>query len=149
HRRLHGLTHGPAEAHPAGQLLGHALRHQLGIGLGALDLKDVQLDLLAGQLLQLAPDPVRLSALAADDDARTGGVDVDADPVPGALDVLLGHTGPLETLGHELADLHVLGDVVLVELVRVPARLPVGRNAEPEPGGVNLLTHYSVSSSAF
>src|SRR6185369_7732843 len=87
-------------------------------------------------------------ALTADDDARAGGVDVDADPVAGALDVHFGDTGPLQALRHRPADLHVLGDVVLVELVRVPARLPVGRDAEPEPGGVNFLTHYSVSSSA-
>src|SRR4029453_12543845 len=71
------------------------------------------------------------------------------DPVPGTLDVHLGHTGAFEPLGHRLTDLHVLGDVVLVELVRVPARLPVRRDAEPEPGWVNFLPHYSVSSSAF
>src|SRR6185503_4020544 len=89
--------------------------------------------------------------LAADDDARPRGVDVDADPVPGALDVHLGDAGPLEPLGHHLADLDVLRDVVLVKLVRVPARFPVGRDAEPEPVRVNLLTHYSVpfSDSAF
>src|SRR5439155_8938050 len=102
----------------------------------------------AGQLLQLAPDPVRLGTLTADDDARAGGVDVDADPVPGALDVHLGDAGALQALGHHLADLDVLRDVVLVELVGVPAALPVGRDAEPEPVRVNLLTHYSVSSSA-
>src|SRR5258705_317542 len=90
HRRLHGLAHRPAEADPAGQLLGHALRDQLRIRLGALHLEDVQLHLLAGELLQVAPDPVRLSALAADDDARPGRVDVDAHAVTRPLDVHLG-----------------------------------------------------------
>src|SRR5262249_22044754 len=33
-RALHGLAHGPPERHPAGQLLGHALRDQLGVHLG-------------------------------------------------------------------------------------------------------------------
>src|SRR5262249_55375769 len=84
----------------------------------------------------------------ADDDTRPGGVDVDAYPVPGALDVHLGDAGTLQALGHHLADLHVLRDVVLVQLVGVPPTLPVGRDAEPEPVRVNLLTHYSVSSSA-
>src|SRR4030095_13840590 len=37
-------------------------------------------------------------------------------------------------------------DVVGVELVGEPARLPVGGDAETEPGGVNLLTHYSSPS---
>src|SRR5439155_12869870 len=127
HGRLHGLAHRPAEADPAGQLLGDALGDQLSVRLGALHLEDVQLHLLAGQLLQLTADPVRLGALATDDDARTGGVDVDAYPVPGALDVHLGDAGPLQALGHHPADLHVLRDVVLVQLVRVPAALPVGR----------------------
>ena len=37
---------------PGCKLLSHALRHQLGVGFGVLDLEDVQLDLLAGELLQ-------------------------------------------------------------------------------------------------
>ncbi len=148
HRRLHRLAHRPAEADPARQLLGDALRHQLRVRLGVLHLEDVELHLLAGELLELAADAVGLRALAADDDARPGGVDVDADPVAGALDVDLGDAGALEALGHHPADLDVLADVVLVELVREPAGLPVGRDAEPEPVRVNLLTHYSVPSSA-
>src|SRR5262249_44640748 len=127
HGRLHGLAHRPPEADPGGQLLGDALRHQLRVRLGALHLEDVELDLLAGELLELAADPVGLRALAADDDARPGGVDVDADPVAGALDVHLGDAGALQALGHHPADLDVLADVVLVELVREPAALPVGR----------------------
>ena len=95
-----------------------------------------------------AADPVGLGALAADDDARTGGVDVDPDPVTGALDVHLGDAGALQALGHHPTDLDVLSDVVLVELVRVPAGLPLGADAEPEPVRVDLLTHYSVPSSA-
>src|SRR5262249_30881600 len=128
HGRLHRLAHGPAEADPARQLLGHALGDQLRVRLGALHLEDVQLDLLAGQLLQLTPDAVGLGALAADDDARTGGVDVDTDAITGPLDVHFGDTGPLEPLGHHLADADILCDVVLVQLVRVPAGLPVGRD---------------------
>src|SRR5919107_4161379 len=41
--RLHGLAHGTPEADAAGQLLRHALGVELGIGLGVLDLEDVQL----------------------------------------------------------------------------------------------------------
>src|SRR4029453_10437059 len=99
-----------------------------------LDLEDVQLDLLAGELLELAADPVGLRTLTADDDARPGGVDVHADPGAGALDVDLGDAGALEALGHHAADLDILADVVLVELVREPAALPVGGDAEAESG---------------
>src|SRR5690606_8888888 len=84
--------------------------------------------------------------LAADDDARPCGVDVDPYPVPGPLDVDLGDAGPLKPLGHHPPNLDVLDDVVLVELVRVPPGLPVGRDAEPEPVRVNLLPHYSAPS---
>src|ERR1700724_120477 len=76
HRALDRLAHGPPERDPAGQLLGDPLGDQLGIDLGVLHLEDVQLDLLGGQLLQVAADAVRLGAAAADDDTRPGGVDV-------------------------------------------------------------------------
>jgi hypothetical protein len=51
------------------QLLGDALRDELGVDLGVLHLEDVELHLLAGELLELAADAVGLGAAAADDDA--------------------------------------------------------------------------------
>ena len=95
---LHALTHGATEGDAGGELLGDGLGHQLSVHLGVLDLEDVQLDLLAGELLQVAADAVGLGATAADDDARTGGVDVDADAVTGALDLHLGDAGALHAL---------------------------------------------------
>jgi hypothetical protein len=71
----------------AGELLGDALRDELGVGLGVLHLEDVELDLLAGQLLEVGADALGLGAAAADHDAGTGRVDVHADPVTGALDL--------------------------------------------------------------
>src|SRR5690606_3405322 len=76
HGRLDGLAHRAPEGHAVGQLLGHALRDQLRVGLGVLDFEDVELDLLAGQLLQRTANAVRLSTTTADHDARPGGVDV-------------------------------------------------------------------------
>src|SRR5690606_41268781 len=70
HGRRDGLAHRAPERHAVGQLLGHALRDQLVVRLGVLDLEDVQLDLLAGQLLQRTADAVRLGTTTADDDAR-------------------------------------------------------------------------------
>src|SRR5881394_1234484 len=86
-RGLHRLAHRATERHPAGQLLGHALRDELGVDLRGLDLEDVEVDVLAGQLLEIAADAVGLRAPSADDDARPRGVDVDVDPVTGALDL--------------------------------------------------------------
>jgi len=92
-------------------------------------------------LLVSFSDAVGLGAAAADDDPRPRGVDVDADPVPGTLDVDLGDAGALHAGRHHLADGDVFLDVVLIELVCVPPRGPVGGDAEPEPVGVDLLTH--------
>src|SRR3954453_6060762 len=70
-RRLHGLAHRTTERHAAGQLLSHALRDELRVDLGRLHLEDVEVDVLAGELLQVAKDAVSLSAAATDHDART------------------------------------------------------------------------------
>src|SRR3954469_18071844 len=145
-RRAHGgldrLPHRAAERHAVGKLLRDRLGDQLGVGLGVLDLEDVQLDLLLGQLLQRATDPVGLRAAAADDDARPGGVDVDADAVTSALDLDLGDAGALHARRQQLADLDVLGHVLGVLLVGVPARLPVRGDTQAETVRVDLLAHY-------
>ena len=141
HRGLHGLLHGAAELHATGELLGNTLGDQLGVHLGVLDLEDVQLDLLAGELLELAADAVGLGATTTDHDARTRGVDVHPDAVPGALDLDLGDAGPLHALGQQLADRDVLADVGLVQLVGVPTALVVRRDSEAEAVRVDFLTH--------
>ena len=87
-RVLHGPLHGPAEGDAAGELVGDALGDQRGVELGLLDLLDVELDLVvAGDLGEPGAQAVGLGAAAADDDAGTGGVHVDAQAVTGALDL--------------------------------------------------------------
>ena len=144
HRGLHGLAHGATELHATGELLGDTLGDQLGVDLGVLDLEDVQLDLLAGELLELAADAVGLGATATDDDARARGVDVHTDAVTGALDLDLGDAGPLHALGEQLADRDVLADVGLVQLVGVPTALVVRGDAEAEAVRVDLLAHQAL-----
>ena len=85
---LHGALHGPAEGDATGELVGDALGDQRGVELGLLDLLDVELDLVvAGDLGEPGAQAVGLGATAADDDAGTGGVHVDAQAVTGALDL--------------------------------------------------------------
>src|SRR5262249_46375444 len=110
-RGLHALAHRPPEADPVRQLLGHALGHQLCVALGVFHLEDVQLHLLAGELLQLAAQPLGLSPPTPDHDAGTGGVDVDADAITRAFDLDLGDAGPFHPLAHEAADRDVFLDV--------------------------------------
>src|SRR4051812_20016651 len=145
--RLHGLAHRSAERDPARQLLGHALSDELGIDLRRLDLEDVEVDVLAGQLLEVAADAVGLGATAADDDAGPRGVDVDVDPVAGALDLHTADAGALHALGEQPTDRDVFLDVVAVELVGVPAALVPRGDAEAEPVGVDLLSHQRVLPS--
>src|SRR5262245_15836215 len=141
HRGLHRLAHRATELHAARQLLGHALRNQLGVQLGVLDLEDVELHLLAGELLEVAAQSLGLGAAPADHDARPGGVDVHSHPVAGALDLDPGDARAVHALGEHLADRHVLTDVGLVELVGVPPALVIGGDAETEPVRVDLLSH--------
>src|SRR5690606_1412082 len=95
HRGLDGLAHGTTELHAARQLLSNTLGDELGVDLGVLHLEDVELHLLAGELLELAADAVCLGATTTDDDAGTSGVDVHTDPVTGALDLDARDSGPL------------------------------------------------------
>jgi hypothetical protein len=60
---------------------------------------------------QVGADLLDLRTLAADDDARTRGVDDQADLAAGALDLQAGDTGLEELLLDELADLVIGEDV--------------------------------------
>src|SRR5690606_26311003 len=111
HGRLDGLAHRTTERDTVRELLGDALRHELRLGLRVLDLEDVQLYLLAGQLLESGADAIGFGAAAADDDARTCGVDSPPNAVAGALDLALRDACTLEAGGQELADRDVFLDV--------------------------------------
>ena len=144
---LQALAHRAAEGHTGGELLGDALGDELGVGLGVLDLEDVQLDLLARELLEVGADALGLGATTTDHDARTGGVDVDADAVTGALDLDARDTRAVERRLQQTADLDVLGDVVAVTLTRLgavgePARHVVGGDSQTEAVWIDFLTHY-------
>ena len=145
---LHGALHGPAEGHAAGELVGHALGDQRGVELRLLDLLDVELHLVvAGDGGEPGAEAVGLGAAAADDDAGAGGVHVDPEAVTGALDLHAADGGVGQLRHEEVADLPVLDDEVAVLLaIGEPARLPLGGDPEPEPIGVDLLTHHFCSS---
>lgn len=140
-------AHRTTEGDTSSELLGDSLCDELSLGLGVLDLEDVELDLLARELLEVAADALGLGATTTDHDARTGGVDVDADAVTGALDLDLGHAGAVERGLEQGADLHVFGDVVAVTLARLgavgePPRHVVGGDAQTEAVRVYFLAHY-------
>src|SRR6185295_19723864 len=94
-------------------------------------------------LLQL----VDFRALAADDDARPAGIDVDLQPVRGARRLELADAGVREALLERPLQRDVLVQQLRVVLVGVPQRLPRLVEAEAESERVNFLTH--VYSFAF
>jgi hypothetical protein len=54
--------HRTAESNAVLKLLGDRLGHELGVKLGALDLEDVDLDLLGGHAVQVASQGVHFGA---------------------------------------------------------------------------------------
>jgi hypothetical protein len=69
-------------------------------------------------------------------------VDVNANPVAGALDLHVGDAGALQATGQKPPDSDVFLDIVGVLLVGVPPGLPVGGDTESEAVGIDLLAHY-------
>ncbi len=87
HCALRGLLHRALERHALGDLLANALRDELGVQLRLMDLADVELDLFARQLLQLATEHVDVGAALADDHTRLGRVDRHLNLVRSSLDL--------------------------------------------------------------
>src|SRR5277367_2468770 len=133
HGHLDGLLHGAAEGDAALELQGDVLGDELGLDLGLLDLLDVEQDLLARELHQLGLDVLNLLALAPDDDAGAGRVDLDADAVGRALDEDARDGGLLQLLHERCADELVLEQELReLLLAREPAGLPVAADGEAE-----------------
>ena len=135
---LHRTTEGNA----IGELVCNALGDECSIEFRGLDLNDVELDArvtsdLGDHLAKL----VCLGTFTTNHDARAGSVNVDAELVTGAFDLDSADCRSLETLHHRIANLPVLGEVLLVITIAEPAALPIGAYAEAEAIRVDLLTH--------
>ena len=127
-------------------MLGDALSDELGVQCGVLHFEDVELDLLAGELLELGANALSLGATAADDDARTSGVDVHTHAVTGTLDDDTGHARTLEILAHGLADGVIFENEVAVAFAGLvgigePLGTMVLSDAQAIAKWIDLLTH--------
>src|SRR5438309_2407769 len=139
-RALHRLLHGPPEGDASLELRGNVLRHELCVELRTLDFLDVDVDLAVDQLLQLIAQLVHPGALAADDDSRARGVDIDAHLVRRALDVDLRDSGVGEALLQIGPKLQVAMKRLRVVLPGKPAGMPRLVESKPKSVGVDLLT---------
>src|SRR5213078_4592675 len=73
--------HRAPEGDAVRELIGDRLGDELRVELRPLDLVDVDVDVLLGERMQVAPQRVDLDTGLADDDSRPRGVDVDGDPL--------------------------------------------------------------------
>src|SRR5262249_18678781 len=137
-RALHRAPEGDAVL----ELLRDRLRDELRVELGPLDLVDVDVDGLVGHAVDLLAEGVHLDPGLADHDARPRRVNVDRDPLRVLADQDVGQARMLELAVDVLADLDVLEQVRREVLrARVPVRLPVVDDADPQAAGMDLLAH--------
>src|SRR5262245_27136902 len=141
HRRRDRLLHRAAERHALLELLGDVLGDELRVQVGALDLLDVQLHHLLGELLHLFGQLVHLLAFASDHQSRARGADRDRHLVAFALDRDLGDPRLIEALLEVALDQEIFLEQLLIVPRREPARIPVLDDSEPETDRVRLLTH--------
>ena len=141
HRRSDGRLHGAAERNAALELTGDVLADDDGIHLGTLHLEDVDLNLLAGELLELLLQLVDLLAALADDDARTGRRDRNRNQFQRALDDDLRDAGLLQTDVQILADLGVFDELVGEILATEPVGIPTADDTKTICYRINFLSH--------
>src|SRR5439155_1404480 len=142
--------HRAPEAHAVLELLGDRLRDELRVELGALDLVDVDVDVLLRDRVQLFAERVDLDARLADHDPGPRRVDVDRDPLLVLADQDVREPRVRELAVDVLADLDVLEQVRgELLLARVPVRLPVVDDADAHPAGMDFLAHYAAASFFF
>src|SRR5271168_967342 len=140
--RVHGFAHGAAESHALFELQGDGFRDELRIEFRAVDFLDVDVHFAFGALLHVLLELVDFRALAADDDARTRGVNAHDELVGGAFDVDGADAGAFELFFKLGAQLHVFMKQFGIVLVGIPARLPWFVVAEAKSVRVRLLSHY-------
>ena len=143
HGGLNGTLHGAAEADTALELDGDLLGDELGVEFRLADFEDVEFDL--GPLAEVGDvigHDLDFLALAADDEAGTGGLKCDADAVPSAFDDDLGEAGVLELLAQVLTDREVFVKLVGEVLASgVPFGTPVLVNGEAKCDWIYFLAH--------
>src|SRR4029079_6568282 len=143
--RLNRALNGAARGCAALDLVGDTLGDELGVDLGLADLDDVQADLGAGHLLQLALQLLDVGALLADDHAGARGIDGNAADLRGALDHHLGDRGLGQLLDDVAADLQVLEQQpAVVRTLGEPAAVPRPVDLQAQPDRRAFMTYFTL-----
>ena len=146
HHVLDGTLHRTAKAHASTELFGDVLCNELRVEFGLFDLDHVELNALAGQLVDMGAEPVGFRTASPDDDSRARCVNIDTKSIASPFDLDPADQGMGETARDEFADLPILDQVVRVLLVGEPPRLPIGCHPEPKAVWIDLVAHQSSSS---
>src|SRR3984893_17092994 len=140
-RGVHRFAHRAAKRHALFELQRDGFGNELRIELRAVHFLNVDVHFALGALLHFLFELVDFRALAADDDARTRGVNSHDELIGGALDIDRADARALEALFQLATQLHVFVQQVGVVAVGVPARLPRLVVAEAESIRVCFLSH--------
>ena len=126
------------------------LGDELGVGVDSADLDDREGHGLANHLGHGGLEALDVGAALADDLARTGAVDEDADLIGVALYLDVGDARVEEVLLQVLANLVVLDDEIADFVVPgVPAGVPVLYDADTQAVRINFLSHASTPPYSF
>jgi len=136
-----GVLDGAAILHTTLNLLCDILGNKNSIELGALHLRNVNLDVLASEFLQFFFQFVDLAASLADDQTRTSGVDSHGKELKSSLDVNLRDAGLGETGIEIFADFVVLDELLLESAAAKPVRIPSADDASTISNWVSFLSH--------
>ena len=103
--------------------------NELCIELGALNLVDIDLNVLVRELDELLLQCLNVSTLLADDDTGAGGADGDGHQLERALDDDACDTSLGKTLVEILADLVILNESISVITATKPVGVPTADDA--------------------
>src|SRR5690606_18858451 len=149
HGRLHRTLHGAAERDTALQLLSDVLGDQLSVGFRLADLDDVQVNFAFGASGDVLAQLLDVSALLADHDTRTGGVDRHAALLVRTLDDDARHAGGRQAFLQPRAQLQVLVEQFgVVGAAGEPAAVPRAVHAEAQTDRIDFLTHQAASPAS-
>src|SRR5690606_34711595 len=149
HGRLHRTLHGAAERDTAFQLLSDVLGDQLSVGFRLADLDDVQVNFAFGAGRDVLAQLLDVSALLADHDTRTGGVDRHAALLVRTLDDNARHAGGRQAFLQPRAQLQVLVEQFgVVGAAGEPAAVPRAVHAEAQTDRIDFLTHQAASPAS-
>ena len=110
-------------------LLGNILSDEYSIQLRALHFTDVNLDILAGQLLKFFTEFIHLGASTTNNKTRTGGTNRDGEKFEGSLNIDFRDTGLGQASVEVLANLIILNKLLLKLSSTEPARIPSADDA--------------------